>query len=35
MKQWESMKATDKSFIIDNGGSIAGILAAIKSISNS
>lgn len=32
MEQWKSMKATDKSFIIDNGGSIAGILAAIGSI---
>jgi uncharacterized membrane protein YheB (UPF0754 family) len=32
MKQWESMKPSDKSFIIDNGGTIAGILAAIGSV---
>ena len=33
MEQWKSMKSTDKSFIIENGGSIAGILAALKTIS--
>lgn len=32
MEQWKSLKATDKSFIIENGGSIAGIIAALKGI---
>lgn len=32
MEQWKALKATDKSIIVENGGSLAGILAAIKSV---
>lgn len=31
-KKWESMKDTDKTFIIDNGKSVAGMLAALKGV---
>ncbi|HOZ53130.1 MAG TPA: SPFH domain-containing protein [bacterium] len=34
-KKWESMKDTDKTFIIDNGKSVTGMLAALKGVEGS